>query len=918
MSIETTQRFLNTLFDPEDHISLRPIETWTDDNGRKRSRVLYKRTASTLAALCTKEPYLRDHFSVLQAEKANGFFGVCPRTYSGGGKHELAWQIPLVRCLWSDVDDGTPDEALVRIKNAGLPDPSVVVSSGNGGHFYWLLTEPVDTLADSREVREEWTEIKGSRRPIQFIKNGNDKVYLNCPNTGKPIHANRPSLTEVAQRVQDTGQGIASAIGGDHTQDLSRLLRLPGTLNRKNQRNGDTPKPCELVSCDPDKRYPFESFAEFAQKSPERQRREKIANVPLPSVKRLTPTKEDKLSGRIVACDAAPTGTRSETDFALCCFAIEKGIEKNEVWNRCCDVGKFGERGDEYFEATWRKAEGHTREQIFFKSEAPSKVTAKGIQSEQNVFESSDVELTLNEQAVNDAVVEALAERTDLYDFNCRLAEIREVHDEEQGKRIVATPLENSTLREVIAGNVRFFVESEGKDGQPALEYCRTPRWCVDAVASRGQWAGIPILRRVVRCPVLRADGTILQTDGYDQASKLFLDSQVAFDVVPESPTFSQVTSATDDLMDIVGDFPFVDDEHRAAWLASLLTPFARESYTGPTGPLFAFDASGRGSGKGLLASIVSTIVCGRVANVQGVPQDDAEFRKNITAKAMNANAIEVYDNVAGRFGCPSLDAAITTSLWTDRELQKSSILELPLRMTWFATGNNIQFAADMSRRVCHIRLEPQIERPDLKDGFKHKYVLEYVQQNRARFVAASLTILRGFFAAGKPDQKLPAWGSFEGWSSIVRNVVVWAGLPDPGLTRKAVQANDDDTEALREMIRALNLVDPQQKGLRAAQMIRIAQRGDFVIPVEHSEVLRDAIEEFTQAQIDRVGNRLSYRLRGVRKRIVGAHHLDLKKTNGQRLWKVCTEADADLDESAHDAENRAHEGASKTGDAHL
>ena len=31
---------------------------------------------------------------------------------------------------------------------------------------------------------------------------------------------------------------MAQKLGGDHTQDLARILRLPGTLNRKDERNG--------------------------------------------------------------------------------------------------------------------------------------------------------------------------------------------------------------------------------------------------------------------------------------------------------------------------------------------------------------------------------------------------------------------------------------------------------------------------------------------------------------------------------------------------------------------------------------------------------------------------------------------------------------------------------------------------------
>ncbi len=43
------------------------------------------------------------------------------------------------------------------------------------------------------------------------------------------------------------------------------------------------------------------------------------------------------------------------------------------------------------------------------------------------------------------------------------------------------------------------------------------------------------------------------------------------------------------------------------------------------------------------------------------------------------------------------------------------------------------------------------------------------------------LTILGAYVQAGRPSMNLRHWGSFEGWSDLVRGAVVFAGLPDPG-----------------------------------------------------------------------------------------------------------------------------------------
>jgi hypothetical protein len=111
--------------------------------------------------------------------------------------------------------------------------------------------------------------------------------------------------------------GLAARVGGDHTGDLARLLRLVGTLNRKDQVNGREPVACELVACDPGRRYPFADFEGYAADAPGRARREAAARMRLPRVRKLTPSKGDRLDRLINACAAAPAGARSERDWSL-------------------------------------------------------------------------------------------------------------------------------------------------------------------------------------------------------------------------------------------------------------------------------------------------------------------------------------------------------------------------------------------------------------------------------------------------------------------------------------------------------------------------------------------------------------------------------------------------------------------------
>ena len=127
-----------------------------------------------------------------------------------------------------------------------------------------------------------------------------------------------------------------------------------------------------------------------------------------------------------------------------------------------------------------------------------------------------------------------------------------------------------------------------------------------------------------------------------------------------------------------------------------------------------------------------------------------------------------LIDNIIGEFGSASLDAALTGTVWKDRVLGRSEIVELPLITTWGATGNNVVLRADTSRRVCHIRLESELENPEERLDFRHPNLLQWVQEQRSRLLAAALTILSAYCRAGRPAQNLKAWGSYEGWSSLV------------------------------------------------------------------------------------------------------------------------------------------------------
>ena len=437
------------------------------------------------------------------------------------------------------------------------------------------------------------------------------------------------------------------------------------------------------------------------------------------------------------------------------------------------------------------------------------------------------------------------------------------------------TPLPQASLREMLTRHVDLRALTKSGNAEPA----HPPQWLVAAIDDRGDWPGIRELVGVSEVPVLRSDGSICQTPGYDPATGVLLVGSGATSSIPPNPTIDDARRAIEVLHEVVCDFRFEAPEHRSAWLAALLTPLARFVFTGPA-PLFLADANVRGAGKTLLMEIIAQVVLGHAAPVFSYAHDADEMRKKITSIAIAGDHLVWLDNLAGPFGNETLARALTATRWRDRLLGKNEIADVPLLATWYATGNNVAVAADTVRRIIHIRLDVLDEYPENRGGFRHPDLCAWVRQNRGRLLGAALTILAGYLRAGKPQQYLKPFGSFNGWSDIIRAALVWAAQPDPCWTIHTFsQMADMTTDALRNLLQAWRSYDPQNSGMVVsnliAKMYEDARHHDaFSLASQkdpHAEALRAAIELFCGC---RAGQRPSARqlgnkLRAVRRRVV-------------------------------------------------
>jgi hypothetical protein len=495
------------------------------------------------------------------------------------------------------------------------------------------------------------------------------------------------------------------------------------------------------------------------------------------------------------------------------------------------------------------------------------------------------VKLHHKEREVTDAVVAEMARHNGVYARNDQLVAVfpGELPGDKKRVKVLAKP----TVRELVSAccNLEKLDQRSGRwvDANP-------PEWLVDQVYARFVWPGIPTLTDLVDCPVLRPDGTVLDKPGHDRATGIYYAPSFVPLPVPEAPTREEAHAAALEVLELVEQFPFAQPAHATAWLASTLTQFTRACIEGPL-PLVMIDGNSRSVGKTKLADLACVISSGSPANKTPPSRDPEENRKQFTTAVLMGDTVMVLDNIVGDVGGPALDAALTNEgRWSDRILGGNTRVDKRVRMTIFATGNNLSLRDDLVRRVLYVRLNSPEERPEHRGGFRHPRLLEHALAQRPRLVRACLTVLRSYWAAGRPDMRLSDWGSYDAWSLAVRAPLVWAGLPDPELGRRLLESEvDEEPGQLANLLESLaDLSKTSPAGFTAAQVSQAAC--EFTLD-KRNQALKDALAVMCKCKPGQgpTATQVGYLLRKYNRRVCAGLVLSKHATshNNVTSWTV-------------------------------
>lgn len=336
-------------------------------------------------------------------------------------------------------------------------------------------------------------------------------------------------------------------------------------------------------------------------------------------------------------------------------------------------------------------------------------------------------------------------------------------------------PLDKSRLRHELA-RAAVFRYYEGED----LRVFQPPSSIVDDMLADPK-PPLPVLERIVNAPIFSKDGQLQIHPGYCPSTRCYLnfnDASLIQDV-PMIPSDADIARGKELTYEFIDDFSFTSHAERTHAMALYLSQFVREMILGPA-PMYIIEAPSPGTGKTLLAQVLTYPATGFFLEAMSEGRNDEEMRKRITAKLMRSLTFVFIDNVRHQVAYSSLASAITSTFWEDRLLGASRTVRLQMKSTWVITGNNPSLSSEISRRSVRIRLDTGHEQPWLRkpEGFKHPNLLAWVKENRNQLIRAALILVQNWIAKGKPaPTNIPTLGMFEDWCRVMGGIFQANGI---------------------------------------------------------------------------------------------------------------------------------------------
>ena len=748
--------------------SIRPNEPWV------LVAITLDGPTETITA---RSPAEVDAFVSANNGKRNLYYQVNP-TKTAMTKKPAKADIAAVEYLFTDLDpedNETTDAAKARYRKRIATfeqTPTAIVDSGNGIQALWKLSTRI--------------ELNGSPEQIADIESRTKALTLR--------------------------------LGGKAgTQNIDRLLRLPGTTNLPNAKK----RKAGRVECQTgfiefnNLAHPLEAFAREPEQQREKSKQGDGGKQKLPREL----TNMLYLSGK----EPANFKSRSELLYAFLHAALRRGIDENEIIAACIDPSFKGYSIFDHVEENGGR--DYVKRQI---EHAINDARATTTDDGKAIIYVAPGGRFKAWREVEHAILRN--PKCQVFVRGPRLVEPlwRFEQDDDGGEVLACQFVRYNMLRlsDVVARHAAVFVKFTPTGNQRPID---PPADVIETLLVRQDWQ-FPTVVGIVNTPTMRPDASLLTQPGYDRQTRLWYKSsgEVKLPPFPERPTKEDAQGALELLKGVLKGFPFDGQVSLSVALAAMFTTALRGVLR--IAPIFAVIAPDPRTGKTFLVNLLCVLATGHRPVPSAGSRDSKELEKRIETAALSGRAVMHLNNLQNGMVVESerLSELCTEGQVYIRTLGRHGEGLCDCRgTTIFLNGNNIVMAADLVPRTAVCRLDAKMENPGGR-AFEFDPI-ELVRRDRGKYLAAIFTIVRAFMADGSPEQEgMTRVAGFETWSRFVQQPLMWLGEADPLGGMEDARALDPSIEELRQLIEVLRKCFPAaQQFFTVADCARLAEEMD-------------------------------------------------------------------------------------------
>lgn len=356
------------------------------------------------------------------------------------------------------------------------------------------------------------------------------------------------------------------------------------------------------------------------------------------------------------------------------------------------------------------------------------------------------------------------------------------------------------TLPLLLSRFLSFYKKDFRMAGENKLRPIDLPERIAKALLCDGGESGaMNDLRGVVECPIVKLNGQLEISRGYDKDSRFWLNIPTnAFEDMAEKVSRDEAQRAYVRLQKVFAGVNFAQESDEVAAISSILCAVLRPMISAC--PMIHINAPSPGMGKSSLTRAIAMIPTkAGSATYLSFPSSEEEMQRLLASTLRNSPKIVVFDNVTTDLvPYSALCTCLTEGRFSARMLGSSTLIDVKNESIFISNGNQTLPRHDLVRRTLVIELASHPFRPVERT----QSLEEIVTQQRISIIQDAILIFRAWLLAGAVE--FDGFASFSEWDRKCRFPLLWLEKADPLQRTFSLLKKDDGTTEVSELLTLL------------------------------------------------------------------------------------------------------------------